>query len=261
MSQTTPSEPTTVLGRAVAMMDAELNVADVPDYSGAMNGLQLVNSGKVTKIAAAVDASLPVVEKAVAAGCDLLLVHHGMFWQGAQPVTGAMYQKLRGAMDADLAIYSSHIPLDVHPLMGNNACLASAIGMDSPAPFFDWKGIQLGLRETMDISLADLIARISSATGAAVHHCPGRSAPDVGRVGVITGGAGSEVAAMAAAGVDTFITGEGPHWSYPLAEELGVNLVYAGHYATETFGVRALAGWLGERLEVDHVFVDHPTGL
>ena len=251
----------TALQRAVAMMDAELNAAEVPDYSGAMNGLQLDGKGTVTKIAAAVDASLPVVEKAVAAGCDLLLVHHGMFWQGAQPVTGAMFRKLKLAMDAGMAIYSSHIPLDVHPMLGNNECLAKAIGMDSPEPFFPWKGIELGLRQSMDIELDELLDRLRNATGAAVHHCPGRAESGVGRVGVITGGAGSEVASIAAAGVDTFITGEGPHWSYPLAEELGVNLVYAGHYATETFGVRALAKWLGDRVGAEHLFIDHPTGL
>ncbi|QQL44879.1 Nif3-like dinuclear metal center hexameric protein [Sulfuriroseicoccus oceanibius] len=257
----TSNDGVTALQRAVAMMDAELNVAEVPDYSGAMNGLQLEGKGTVTRIGAAVDASLPVVEKAVASGCDLLLVHHGMFWQGAQPVTGSMFRKLKLAMDAGMAIYSSHIPLDVHPMLGNNECLAKAIGMDSPEPFFPWKGIELGLQQPMEISLDELVARVGDATGAAVHHCPGRADSTVGRVGVITGGAGSEVAAIAAAGVDTFITGEGPHWSYPLAEELGVNLIYAGHYATETFGVRALAKWLANRFGAEHLFLDHPTGL
>ncbi len=241
-------------------LDQELHIAEIPDYAGALNGLQIENGGEVSKVVAAVDASLPVIEKAVDAGADLLLVHHGMFWQGAQKVTGAFYKKLKLAMDHGLALYSAHIPLDVHPLWGNNALLAGRLGMDESVPFFDWKGIQLGLKQEMTISRDELLDRVTQAVGARVHVCAG--GPDsVGVVGVITGGAGSEVAAIAACGIDTFITGEGPHWSYPLAEELGVNLLYAGHYATETFGVRAMASELERRFGVQSGFADHPTGL
>ena len=248
------------LQEVCSFLDQELNIAGIPDYSGAMNGLQLENGGEVTKVAAAVDASLPVIEKAVDCGADLLIVHHGMFWQGAQMVTGAVYKKLKLAMDHGMAIYSAHIPLDVHPLYGNNALLVKALGMDDAVPFFDWKGIQLGLKQPLDIRRGELIARVSQAVGAPVHVCKGGE-DSVGMVGVITGGAGAEISAMADCGIETFITGEGPHWSYPLAEELGVNLLYAGHYATETFGVKALAAELAARYGVLTEFVDHPTGL
>ena len=110
-------------------------------------------------------------------------------------------------------------------------------------------------------SLEELTQRVEAAVNGSVHVCPGRQKDTVGRVGVITGGAGSEVAQMAGEGINTFITGEGPHWSYPLAEELGVNVIYGGHYATETFGVKALAEWLAERTELEWCFIDHPTGL
>jgi len=249
------------LKNMVAAMDAELRVGIVPDYPQAMNGLQLENGGRVTKIGAAVDASLAVIEKVIAEGCDLLIVHHGLFWHGAQMITKANYRKLKLAMDSGLAIYSAHIPLDVHPKLGNNACLAAEIGMSATEPYHEWKGIQLGLSQVMDVALEELIGRMEKAVGGKVHVCAGRRGDSVGRVGVITGGAGSEIAAMAAEGIDTFITGEGPHWSYPLAEELGVNVIYGGHYATETFGVKALAGWLAERSGLDWCFVDHPTGL
>ena len=129
------------LDQLVAHLDDELKTAAIPDYPGAMNGLQLANSGQVGRIVAAVDASLPVIEAAAAGGPGLLVVHHGMFWQGAQPVTGAFYRKLKIAMDADLAIYSSHLPLDVHPVYGNNILLAKGIGLADPKPFFDHKGL------------------------------------------------------------------------------------------------------------------------
>src|SRR5690606_3629013 len=116
-------------------LDAELRIAEIPDYSGAMNGLQLENGGTVTKVAAAVDASLPVVEAAVAQGADLLVVHHGMFWQGARPVTGAFYRKIRTAIEGGLAIYSAHLPLDVHPSMGNNALMMRALDLQPVESF------------------------------------------------------------------------------------------------------------------------------
>ena len=248
------------LEEIVEFMDCELRIAELPDYPGALNGLQLNGAKKVDHIVAAVDASLPVVRKAVDAGADLLLVHHGMFWNGAKPVTGALFDKLKLAMDAGMAIYSAHIPLDVHPELGNNAVLVTKLGLQHPEPFFEWKGIQLGCKGLFSGDRGELAARLRECLGGEVHLCPGGSAP-AGQVGVITGGAGSEIEAIAAAGIDTFITGEGPHWSFTAAEELGVNVLYGGHYATETFGVKALAQRVTERFALDWAFVDHPTGL
>ncbi len=245
----------------VAHLEETLRTPEVPDYPGALNGLQLRSSGAVTKVAAAVDAALPVVRAAVGCGADLLLVHHGLFWGGAQRIDGAFYEKLQLAMGAGLAIYSSHIPLDVHPQLGNNALLGQAIGLGEGEPFFEWKGIQLGRRYATEVGRGELVESVRSAVGGGpVNLAPGGPS-EVRSVGVITGGAGSEVAAAAACGVDTFITGEGPHHSYTLAEELGVNLIYAGHYATETFGVKALAARLAEAFGLEWEFIDHPTGL
>jgi dinuclear metal center YbgI/SA1388 family protein len=248
------------LQEIVSFLDAELRIAEIPDYSGAVNGLQLENGGTVTRIAAAVDASLPVVEAAVAAGADLLVVHHGMFWQGTQPLTRAYYKKIKTAMDAGLAIYSSHLPLDVHPQWGNNIQLMKALGISPSGTFFDWKGIRLGLTAEVEIGRARLLDHLSEAVGGPVHLCPG--GPEmVKKIGLVTGGAGSEVALCTSFGIDTFITGEGPHWSYPLAEELGINLMYAGHYATETFGVKALAARISGDHDIPWSFIDRPTGL
>lgn len=248
------------LAEIVTFLDRELRVSAVPDYPGAMNGLQLANNGQVARVVAAVDASLPVIQAAAAGGPGLLIVHHGMFWQGTQPITGAMYRKLKIAMDAGLAIYSSHLPLDVHPQWGNNIQLAKSIGLINPEPFFERKGLYLGVRGEWAGSRDELLATLRTAIGGNIHLCP--AGPQVPRhVGLITGAAGSEIAKIAAEGVDTFITGEGPHWSYTLAEELGMNLVYAGHYATETSGVRALAQVLKSEFSLPWNFLDHPTGL
>lgn len=248
------------LTKVVKFLDAELRTTEIPDYPGAHNGLQVENVGKVSRVACAVDASLPVIEKAVDAGADLLLVHHGLFWQGVRPLTGPVYRKFRLALENHLAIYSSHLPLDLHPELGNNVELARATGLGEGEAFFDWKGVKLGRRMISEDTVGNLQKTLQKVLGGPVLLRGHPEAP-AGTVGVITGGAGSEVEAVAQEGIDTFITGEGPHWSYPLAEELGLTVLYGGHYATETFGVRALTTLLESTFGLPGVFLDHPTGL
>jgi len=245
----------------IAFLDGELKHAEIQDYPGAFNGLQLDNSGTVQRVIAAVDATLPVIEKAAALGSgSLLIVHHGMLWQGAQSVTGAFYRKLKLAMEADMAIYSTHLPLDVHPKWGNNALLAAEVGLADLKPFLDFKGMPVGYKGNWSGSAGELKGCLERILNGPVHLC--QAGPElIKNVGVVTGGAGSEVAKAAAEGVDAFITGEGPHWSYGLAEELGIHLFYGGHYATETFGVKALGEALESRFGCPWSFLDHPTGL
>lgn len=243
----------------VRYLDEYLQTAKITDYSGAQNGLQLENGGTVTKVGAAVDASEAVVGHAAAAGVDLLLVHHGLFWT-PQRYTGATYRKLKQAMGCDLAIYSSHLPLDLHAEVGNNAQLCRALGWAGAEPAFPYKGQPIGLKVAVETTRTTLQERLGQVLGGLPHCCPG--GPEVvRRVGIVTGGAGSEVAQAVAEGVDTFITGEGPHWSFPAAEELGLNVFYGGHYRTETFGVKALAAHLEVQFGLPWVFLDHPTGL
>lgn len=249
-----------LLDELVTYLDGELKTASIPDYPGAMNGLQLANTGQICRIVAAVDASLRVIEAAASGGPGLLIVHHGIFWQGIQPITGPYFRKLKIAIDAGLAIYSSHLPLDVHPMVGNNILLARAIGLQDAEPFLDCKGLSIGLCGSWLGSRQQLADSLTGVLGGPIHICPG-GPETISRVGLITGGAGSEVAKVAAAGVDTFITGEGPHWSYPLAEELGLNLFYGGHYATETFGVKAISAAVGSQFGIPCEFLHFPTGL
>lgn len=252
--------PNASLREFTAYCDTLLRTREINDYDGAVNGLQAENRGSVSRIAAAVDASLATIRMAVEARANLLVVHHGLFWSKRQPWTGVNYELLRMLLDHDIAIYSSHLPLDMHPKLGNNAQLCAALRFKNTKPFFQTKNQLLGLRANANVSRLALVQQLQRAVKDEVNLIPG--GPEIcRRIGVVTGGAGAEVQLAANEGVDTFITGEGPHWTYALAEELGVNILYAGHYATETFGVKALAAHLSKKFRVPWLFLDHPTGL
>jgi len=244
----------------VRYCDRLLRTESFEDWDGAANGLQVENRGAVTRIAAAVDASLATVQMAIDARADLLLVHHGLFWGRTHPWTGPRYQLLRLLLDHNLAVYSSHLPLDAHPTVGNNAQLCRALGLKNCKPFFRAKGNWIGFKAHQVIARDELLRRLGRATGAEPRMIP--AGPAIcRRIGVVSGGAGDELRQAADEGVDTFVTGEGRHWTYAIAEEIGLNVFYAGHYATETFGVKALAQRLSRRFQVPWVFLDHPTGL
>lgn len=255
------NKPSTRLLPLISSLDDLLNTAAVTDYPGAVNGLQIANSGVITRIAAAVDSCEAVISEAARVKGTLLLVHHGLFWNGVQPIIGSLYRKMKAALDGDLALYSSHLPLDLHSKLGNNILLAKALGLTGIKPAIELMGQSVGVTGKIKSLTRDAFAlRLSEAIGAKVHVAAGGS-KKIQSVLVVTGGAGSEVARAASLGVDAFVTGEGPHWSYTAAEELGVNLFYAGHYATETFGVKALASHLSAKTGLPWIFLDHPTGL
>ena len=233
-----------------------LRILEFDDYPDALNGLQLENSGTVDRVAAAVDACEAVLGMAVEAGANLLIVHHGLFWGGLQAATGARYRKLKLAIENDLAVYSAHLPLDAHPQVGNNALLCNTLGLPGPRQPF----LKIGLQVEAFVDRQNLLDRLENSLSGKVHLAPG-GPPVTRRIGVVTGAAGGEIFNAAAEGIDTFITGEGPHWSFTAAEELHVNILYAGHYATEVFGVQALAKSLETRFGLPWIFLHHPTGL
>jgi dinuclear metal center YbgI/SA1388 family protein len=253
---------TVPLAKIVAHADALLRPAEFADYDGAVNGLQFENTGGVSRIVAAVDATVPVVRMAIEAGASLLVVHHGLFWGKTVPWTGRRAEMLRLLVGHDLAVYSQHLPLDGHPEIGNAAGLARALGFRKTKPFFASKGAWIGVQTELSrpIPRDELAARLGAVLGAPPKVLPGGAAL-CRRIGICTGGAGAEIPQAAGEGVDTFITGEGPHWSYALAEDHGINAFYGGHYATETFGVKALAEALDRKFRLPWTFVDHPTGL
>jgi dinuclear metal center YbgI/SA1388 family protein len=242
-----------------------LQTATTPDYPSAVNGLQLDNRSEVRGIAAAVDFSTRAIQGAIENKANFLIVHHGMFWGGIGSFTGPAYRTLRMLIENDIAVYSSHLPLDRHPRLGNNALLAMRLGLKPTGSFARFQEIFIGVRGETDIETASLIER---ARDFAKSYGEIRtSAISVGRRtrkwGICTGaGASAETLNEAyAAGIDTLIVGEGPHWTAVHAEEHELAIIYAGHYATETLGVCELAQYLGEKFEVPWSFVSAPTGL
>jgi dinuclear metal center YbgI/SA1388 family protein len=250
----------TTLNGLVRYADELLRLTEIEDYPNALNGLQIENSGALTKIGAAVDASGRSIQMAVERGIDLLVVHHGLFWPGLQPVTGPHYRALKSAMEHNLALYSAHLPLDLHPKIGNNVLLAAALGFEKTQPFLELKGEPIGRKVEAALRRDELITKLEESLGEPVR-CVGTGPMEIKRIGIVTGGAGGEIYGAAREGIDTYITGEAPHWAAVAAEELGINLFLGGHYATETFGVKALAADLAEKFEVPWEFLDHPTGL
>ena len=248
------------LNEIVAYANTYLAIHDCDDWENALNGLQVENRGEVRKIGAAVDASSRVFALAAERGCDFVLVHHGLFWAGARPVTGPVRRQISFLFEKDIALYSAHLPLDLHPEVGNNARLGAALGLSELDKFLTMKGQLVGLRTNAQIFPNELARRLEESLGGPVKlfaHGP----PLTTWIGIVTGGAGAEIYEVAEDGVDTFITGEAPHWAAVAAEELGINLLLGGHYATETFGVKALAAHLGEVFGMPWEFLDAPTGL
>jgi dinuclear metal center YbgI/SA1388 family protein len=234
--------------------------AEIADAPEALNGLQVANRGEVTRVAAAVDACEATIRMAAEDGADCLIVHHGLFWGGLRPLVGPAYRRVATLVEHDIALYAAHLPLDRHPEIGNNAVLARMLGVAVQGEFGAYRGAPIGVWGELDATREDLTDAVAAALHAAPRLLP--FGPErVRRVGVITGAGGSMIPQAAAAGLDTLVTGEGPHWTYFDAEELGLNVYYAGHYATETVGIKALGEHIAARFDLPWVFLDHPTGL
>ncbi|MDR0787321.1 MAG: Nif3-like dinuclear metal center hexameric protein [Gemmatimonadota bacterium] len=241
-------------------LDDYLETGRIPDYAGAWNGLQVDRDGPVKRIAFAVDAAQATIDAAVDRGADLLIVHHGLFWDGNPTVTGRRHRRLAALLKANVGVYSSHLPLDAHEQVGNNAVLAHAAGITIDGRFASCKGVEIGITGTIDIRREALGARLDELLGGRVMMIPG-GPEKIRRVGVVTGSGASHLGAAREAGLDALITGEGSHHHYFDSMEGGVNLFLGGHYATESWGLKALARKLADEFDLDWEFIDHPTGL
>jgi len=246
--------------------DSLLETATTPDYPNAMNGIQIHSLSPIRKITAAVDFSTRALQSTIDGGGNLLLVHHGMFWGGLEPMIGSHYRRIRMLIEADIAVYASHLPLDRHPTLGNNVLLAKELGLHPSAPFARFQDTFVGVYGESDIETAAIVT--SAQRFARIHSGDVRtSLMQVGRrtrKWAICTGAGASAETLRetiALGVDTLIVGEGPHWTAVQAEENDLVIIYAGHYATETLGVSALAQHLAERYNLPWNFVSAPTGL
>lgn len=260
------THPTASLQEIARHLDTVLRTDAIPDYPGAMNGIQVEHVGPVTRCAVAVDASLRTIDGAIANGATLLIVHHGLFWGGAQPLRGRAFERIRRLIANDVAVYASHLPLDLHPELGNNALLAKELGLTSTRGFARFQNIEIGVMGESDIETSTLAARCAALATREKGHLVTvgtQSGRRTHRWAICTGaGASTETLREAAAlGVDTMIVGEGPHHTAVDAPELGIAILYAGHYATETLGVRALGKELERAFGIPWNFVDAPTGL
>lgn len=245
----------------VAFCDDRIRISEIKDFSGAHNGLQVENNGVVTKIGAAVDAGQLPFEAAVAAGVDFLICHHGLFWSPPVPLTGTNYRKIKTAFDGNLAIYGAHLPLDCHPEIGNNALLAQQLGLELIGTFLPYEGVEIAtLAKGLPGGRKELAARLEGLfpkTYQAIEY--GSDSPD--RIGILTGSGQSAINELRAQRIDTLITGELRQHHFNMAQELGLNLYPCGHYATEVFGVRALAAEVATHFDLEWVFLEQPCLL
>lgn len=230
------------------------------------NGIQIQNSApeskQITKVAFAVDACEATARRAQEAGAQLLFVHHGLFWGGCTPITGTHYKRIKAFLDADLALYASHIPLDANELVGNNFGLAARLNLQDVQPFGSWRGMRLGAIGTLPepLTLEKLTARLFPE-GEKPLHVLAFGKPLVSRVAIISGGAGDDFVQAVEVGADVYITGEVGHEEYHPIEEAGINVIAGGHYQTETVGVNLVRAKLEKDCGLETVFIDLPTGL
>jgi dinuclear metal center YbgI/SA1388 family protein len=246
--------------------DALLETGNSGDYTNALNGLQLENRSPISGIAAAVDFSSRSIQGAIATNSNLLVVHHGMFWSGLEKLTGNVYRRLQKLVESDIAVYASHLPLDRHPTLGNNALLARELGLEPTGGFARFENVFIGVSGESDIETSVLATRarqFAATEGGDVRVSPSKQGRRTKRWAICTGAgaAGDTLREASAMGIDTLIVGEGPHWTAVQADENDLVIIYAGHYATETLGVRALAQHLAERFNLPWHFVSAPTGL
>ena len=243
----------------VAHLDKYLRIAEIPDSSP--NGLQVQGADRVRRIAYAVDVGVHTIRVAQEERADFLLVHHGLWWGKHVQITGTMHARIATLIGADMSLYTAHLPLDCHPKVGNNAELARLLGLRVESTFGEYKGVQIGVIGTTSKppSLAAFAALVEKELdGPADVFAFGPKT--VRRVGIVTG-AGAMLAEEAArAGCDTLLTGETSHAAMHPAREAGINLVFGGHYATETVGLQALQRYIEKQFGVPGVFVNAPTG-
>ena len=241
-----------------AYLNELLGCASFHDSSA--NGIQVENRAPINKVALAVDACLEAIEKAAAQNCNLLIVHHGLFWGAQQLMVDPHYSRIRALIEADMALYAAHLPLDAHPQLGHNAQIAHVLGLCQTEPFAPYHGKAIGVRGSLAaaVSREELKPVLTEKIGPGAFFTFGPET--IQTVGIVAGSATEPdlFRELKNQGIDLFITGEPKHGAWYMARELGLNIFYGGHYQTETFGMKALAAHLRETLNLPAVFIDTP---
>ena len=240
-----------------------LRIAEMEQTDNSLNGIQVSSGGDVQKIAFAVDACMAAFRLAAQWGAGMLFVHHGLFWGKDLRVQGAHYQRLKFLAENNLALYAVHLPLDMHPEVGNNAGIAASLGLIDTAPFGFYKGSAIGVRGCFPapVPREEAARRLFGSSAAQAASLLPFGPAQIQTVGIVSGGGGYEVNQAAALGLDLYITGEAAHAVYHTAEEEGINVLFAGHYQTETWGVRLTAEKTTADTGLETRFFDIPTGL
>ncbi len=251
------------LSEVVTYFNSLLPIEEVARTDYSLNGLQVGDPGaEIHKVAFAVDACMASFQRAAQAEAQLLCVHHGLFWGKPIAITGEHYRRVKYVLDQGLALYAAHLPLDMEPVVGNNAGIADAIGLKQRAPFGDYHGVKIGVKGELpsELNIEDVLKKLEITRESALGVLP--FGPErIKSVGIISGGADKEVGQALEEGLDLYITGELNHQVYHTCIEGGINLISAGHYHTETYGVLNLMKKLGSETDLATTFVDVPTGL
>jgi dinuclear metal center YbgI/SA1388 family protein len=247
--------------KLIDYLDGYLRVAEIEDES--QNGLQVEGPDEVGRVAFAVDACLASFNQAVAEGVQLLIVHHGLFWSEPQRLVGPHFDRLKTLIEGRCGLYAVHLPLDAHPEVGNNAEMARLLRLDDTRPFGAYHGLDIGVAGVLEppLDLPALIGRLIEALGTPPIRVLDHGPDEIRTVGCVSGDAASMMDQAADEGLDAYITGETSHVFFHQAAERGLNVLFAGHYATEALGVQALARHLEARFELDTVFLHIPTGM
>ena len=238
-----------------------IDLMDGKDYS--LNGLQVGDlKREIRKVAFAVDACRETFRKAVEEKADLLFVHHGIFWGRPFAITGPHYERMKLLINNSLALYAVHLPLDMHPEWGNNAVLASILGLEEQDGFGEFKGAKIGIKGILPepLNRDEVVRRLFGGWEESIRVLP--FGPEMIRsIGIISGGGTKEVQDAIDLGLDLYITGDSSHQVYHQSLEAGINVLFGGHYMTETTGVKAVMEKAGKELSLETVFIDVPTGL
>jgi len=248
------------LKQIVDFLDNELNTASIKDRS--INGLQVDGSQEVRRIGFAVDASMEALNRARDAYCDMLIVHHGIIWDRPDTLTGNLYKRAKFLIQNNISLYASHLPLDKHEIYGNNAHLARLLNLRNLRGFGDYNGNPVGFAGELgrEMEFEELIREAKEKLNTKITALPfGKRT--VGTVAVVSGNGNACLKEAIAKGFDVFFTGETSHTSFHEAKDGAINVIFAGHYATETLGLKALAAELKQKFELEAGFIDIPTGL
>lgn len=252
----------TKLSTIVSFLDNTLHQTEFNDSS--LNGLQVESSQtEIAKVGLAVDAGLSIIEQATKANCSLLIVHHGLFWGEVRPITGPLGKKIELLMKHGCSLYASHLPLDHHLELGNGAQFAQYLGLSNITGFMEYKGNTVGAQGELKSAstITALADKCQALEGAGKPLLLSFGPPQIRRIGIVTGSGSFAVTAAKEADLDLLISGEPKHEVFHLAKELEMNVLFVGHYASETFGVKAVGARLAKDFGLSTVFFHEPSGI